>query len=99
MSILIKGMEMPDHCGNCQLFLYACCLLHDGIPAHQPNVHKRPDWCPLIEVPKHGRLIDADALIINIMDRGIEGLQTDDLHEIQQTIDDASTVIPADKEC
>ena len=22
----------------------------------------RPDWCPLIELPPHGRLIDADAL-------------------------------------
>ena len=21
----------------------------------------RPDWCPLIELPPHGRLIDADA--------------------------------------
>ncbi len=26
-------------------------------------VELRADWCPLIEVPPHGRLIDADALI------------------------------------
>lgn len=32
------------------------------------------------------RLIDADALIIDLMDRGIEGLQTDDYSEIQQTV-------------
>ncbi len=38
------------------------------------------------------RLIDADALIINLMDRGIEGLQTDDFYEIQQAVDDAPTV-------
>jgi hypothetical protein len=38
------------------------------------------------------RLIDADALIIELMDRGIEHLQTDDFHEIQQTVDDAPTV-------
>ena len=51
-----------------------------------------------VPVPDHGRLIDADALIINLMDRGIEGLQTEDLHEIQQAIEDAPTIIPADKD-
>ena len=35
------------------------------------------------------RLIDADALYIEIMDRGIDGLQLDDLSEIQQVIADA----------
>ena len=34
------------------------------------------------------RYIDADALIIKLMDKGIEGLQTDDWHEIQQTVED-----------
>ena len=38
------------------------------------------------------RLIDADALYIEIMDRGIDGLQLDDLSEIQQVIADAPTV-------
>lgn len=40
------------------------------------------------------RLIDADALYIEIMDRGIDGLQLDDLSEIQQAVDDAPTVDP-----
>ena len=40
------------------------------------------------------RLIDADALYIEIMDRGIDGLQLDDLSEIQQVIADAPTVAP-----
>ena len=26
----------------------------------------RPNWCPLIEVPPHGRLVDADAHILKI---------------------------------
>ena len=38
------------------------------------------------------RPIDATALIIDLMDRGIEGLQTDDFHEIQQAVDDAPTL-------
>ena len=66
MSIIIKGMEMPESCTLCQL--------------RQPGAGGDPDWCkalncvifpkegriekdcPLIELPTHGRLIDADAI-------------------------------------
>ena len=63
---------------------------------HDPeNKHKE---CPLIEIPdNHGRLIDADALIVELMDRGVEGLQTGDWHEIQQAVADAPAVIPEDE--
>lgn len=47
----------------------------------------------VIVLPSYGRLIDADALIIDIMDRGIDGLQLDDYHEIQQVIEDAPTIV------
>ena len=62
-DILIKNMEMPKSClicvcdmpkGNCDLWRN-----------QTPEEHRRerhPD-CPLIEVPPHGRLIDADAFI------------------------------------
>ena len=40
------------------------------------------------------RLIDADALIIDLMDRGIEGIQTDDWNEIQDTVLVQSTIEP-----
>ena len=57
MSILIKGMEMPKSCGNC--FFDTHCdnwrLRNWGAPP--------PDDCPLVPVPPHGRLIDADALM------------------------------------
>ena len=46
MSILIKSMEMPTSCDECPL--YTCMHNHDD--------------CPLVPVPPHGRLIDADAL-------------------------------------
>lgn len=38
------------------------------------------------------RLIDGDAIIIDLLDRGIEGVQTDDLAEFQQIVADAPTV-------
>ena len=56
MGVYIKGMEMPKSCGNC--FFDSHCdnwrLRNWGAPP--------PDDCPLVPVPPHGRLIDADAL-------------------------------------
>ena len=43
------------------------------------------------------RLIDADALIIDLMDRGLEGIQTDDWAEIQQTVMEQATIEPEPK--
>ena len=69
MSILIKDMEMPTSCGECELC--ACYVLEDGTeenyrcPITMYPIHdfdKRHERCPLIPVPPHGRLIDADAL-------------------------------------
>ena len=68
MSVIVKGMRMPEKCGLCDLF-------HAEFPMHCTVVkgHKtvgapygmpRPEWCPLVELPeKHGRLIDADELL------------------------------------
>lgn len=46
------------------------------------------------------RLIDGNALQIEMMDRGVDHIQTDDLAEINQIIDDAPTVatIPSFKD-
>lgn len=64
MSILIRGMEMPTSCGFCRLkhadqFQGDACSVKVGLWC---EFQKRPDECPLVPVPPHGRLIDADAL-------------------------------------
>ena len=63
MSVLIKGMEMPDNCGQC--FVYdttyrVCNLYFMGIPNRMTSLEHRPEWCELVELQSHGRLIDAD---------------------------------------
>lgn len=71
MSILIKGMEMPKSCDECRIMVFedTNCVpeLFCGCPivfnAHPQSVEHRPDYCPLIELPPHGDLIDRDALI------------------------------------
>ena len=62
MSILIKGMEMPENCDKCR-FQSALRLYCDAMPYNfcgNTDDIERPDFCPLIEIPTpHGRLIDA----------------------------------------
>ena len=70
-EILLKNMEMPDCCNYCVgMVVYAkdtdgiwkdTCKL-TGKPIDLNNRDGRPSDCPLIEVPPHGRLIDADIL-------------------------------------
>ena len=62
MSVLIN-IEFPHGCGDCPClggedYNYYCQVTNNGIPL---DGH-RPDWCPLVEIKPHGRLIDADAL-------------------------------------
>ena len=83
MSVLIKGMEMPTCCAG-------CCL--DRFCKHWDIVPYRHEDCPLVPVPKHGRLIDADKL---------NSSETDYLgnHFVYLVdIDDAPTVIPEEED-
>ena len=73
MSVLIKGMEMPECCDVCtfsdwsNLHQTACCKLTGYEPCFDDFSHeyneRRSDYCPLVELPeKHGDLIDKDVL-------------------------------------
>lgn len=66
MSVLIKGMKMPKTCGDCPmgsvLAGYKCLAKNKQFDRYA--FHEIQEWCPLIEVPKHGRLIDADGVIL-----------------------------------
>lgn len=57
MGIYIKGMEMPSDCVVCPFGWNGCNNQHDFV-----YMGDRPPDCPLVPVPSHGRLIDADAL-------------------------------------
>ena len=62
MSVLIKGMEMPTNCCQCVVNMEVCKRGYRYLLAHPELYDKRADDCPLVEIPPHGRLIDADAL-------------------------------------
>ena len=60
MSVLIKGMEMPEDCFSCPLKEEGFCNITN---AYAGEINERNSDCPLVELPEHhGRLIDADEL-------------------------------------
>lgn len=73
MGVYIKGMEMPCACVFCEFYdgdLYWCRGAKKEVP-YSPE-DKRAKFCPLVPVPPHGRLIDADALFEKIPEGDIE---------------------------
>lgn len=59
MSVLIRGMEMPE---NCLVCFIPCSLLCD-LDDYERKRIRHPE-CPCVEIPTpHGRLIDADELL------------------------------------
>ena len=65
MGVLIRGMEMPTSCDDCRLNNGISCYavpeyMEDGVVGRTDD---RPNWCPLVPIPPHGRLIDAGALM------------------------------------
>ena len=97
MSVLVRGMEMPKNCRECNfcnelnfegyLWFDFYCRAKDKSFDLDKNKDK-PDWCPLIEVPTpHGRLIDANKATEESMKRTGKRLLA---------IDTAPTIIEAE---
>jgi len=91
MSILIKGMEMPENCSKCgflkeKTFLqsmwnevhdgWMCSITKDSIELYE----EPPIDCPLVELPeKHGRLIDADRAISILLEKAVKAVEEKDV--------------------
>ena len=72
MSVVVKGMRMPEDCRECRFQEYGfttgvtwyvanCFVLTRNFEAI--GFDGRPERCPLIDLGKHGDLIDAEELI------------------------------------
>lgn len=65
-DILIRGMELPDSCKTCPFEVFGDC--YGGKAKRIKDIEDYMDQgirhpkCPLLELPPHGDLIDADAL-------------------------------------
>lgn len=94
-GIYIPGTEMPTNCNTCNFHALRFCFAADKDLAEKdtrPLIERRPDFCPLVPVPEHGRLIDADAFERRCMfDPAIE-----DMQDVIYALRDYPTIIPAD---
>ena len=112
-DLLIKNMENPKSCAGCYMFLHGIDM--GGTPWHECAVADRetdnpfgcgkPDWCPLVELPPHGRLVDADEMYEEFVLEGQRSTRYKlgevwELNgkEIRRAIYRLPTVIPASKE-
>ena len=94
MGVYIKCMEMPKSCAECDAeghyedsygdeYGFFCPFGYKAYTSETRDA-KRLDNCPLVEIPPHGRLIDADVKIrVQIYDD-----MTEDYHMVDMTIDD-----------
>ena len=111
MSILIRSMDIPTSCDKCRFCvngftddapMYECAVQScenvsvlvesDGKP-----FDFRPDWCPLVELPPHGRLIDADELKSKFRHgNGDDDADSAWISTIRRFITQADTIIEAE---
>lgn len=100
MSVLIKGMEMPKNCYDCPLAGDFKCNLMPSVPALCKEYdmavqnEKRLNNCPLVEIPPHGRLIDADAPI-PLVDTHGKNIEVTVAHIIENNLGIVNAIIPA----
>ena len=93
-GLYIPNIELPTCCAGCHFRDALMCEMSGSVP-----FNRRLDDCPLISVPDHGRLIDADALI-----RELEPTE-DERHNgaallllvFLQILKDAPAIIPTDR--
>ena len=100
MGVYFENMKKPVQCISCPMWTLT--YVHAINAVDICNQQKRaidnpyfvPDWCPAKELPPHGKLIDADAL----MDAGPDIVSEwgDECGYSTERINAAPTIIPAE---
>lgn len=112
MSVIVKGMEMHKGCLSCFVKAGWCPAIRKRMEEASRSdrwipENYRHDDCPLVEVPPHGRLIDADELIAKQEEDAEifmgstnygDKVRYDEAMNSVANIVNAPTVIPADKD-
>ena len=97
MSFIVP-MEKPKRCGLCPCFHAEHPMHCQAVKAHKdkriiaPYGAPIPDWCPLIELPPHGRLI-AEKTITEIRYHDADGYHIVNGEQLCELEIDAETVI------
>ena len=94
-------MDMPKSCGFCPVCQASYtdgdyCALKDN---RYTEYQKRPDNCPLVELPTHGDLIDRDAALSEDILQYVDTLQKafgESYVDVLDVFRNAPVVIPAE---
>ena len=91
MSVIVRGMEMPETCmkfadGEQELCPFVNtdddCILQDKCYGSWEEMHAT---CPLIEIPTpHGRLVDLDKMVDEYWDGSSMRIDKTDIKEIEE---------------
>ena len=102
MSYIVPK-EIPNRCGRCPCFHAEHPMYCQAVKAdknkriYAPYGEGRPDWCPLIEIPPHGRPIDADELKSKFRHgNGDDDADSAWISTIRRFITQADTIIEAE---
>ena len=105
MSVLIKGMLMPENCVVCPMAENippgrTRCLLTRRLLAdnYNPPAYERNEHCPLVDLGKHGDLIDRDELKKEFPKDTDWEYPVNTNQYVCETIDEAKTVVEAEGE-
>ena len=111
-GIYIHNMKLPKSCEECPCSYWTEGAHHDYCQAlgYDSEIkygsERKLDNCPLVPVPPHGRLIDADALDDILADQSEDAYNRTHaprsweraLSAMRDYLDDAPTIIPAEGE-
>lgn len=95
------NMAMPKNCRECPLFesryhFHGCHAKPESIndmDMWNCVTSDRPSWCPLIEIPPHGRLIDGDVLN-DMINRSYPMTDRFDVHNGYAIVQEMITLLP-----
>lgn len=99
MGVYIKGMGMPKSCFQCEFRTkidpdnLMCIISQKTFEERFYHFENRDENCPLITVPPHGRLVDADALQVDMMEIVASGIYGEE--DCIDAVIEAPTIIPA----
>ena len=101
MGVYIKDMTMPKNCADCPCMgqeFFRCNINGARFFKVRDSMAKRHPDCPLIEVSKHGRLIDADALceLCDIMADKCDEIGASIWNQFRTTVEWSPTIIEAE---
>lgn len=100
MSVIVKGMTVPEHCGYCRFSYDGICHALQRTKYGQDLKDGKLMDCPLVELPtSHGRLIDADKIVADTLDKHLSNHTADrGVYELCHAVNTAPTVIEAEDE-